>query len=106
MKKGGLSTVSGNPKAVKKYEVAMAVNESKLDATVVANYEAVMATARLTKASACLMEAMTGQKEGSKVRQLVQTELKELRGHIGKSESEKRLLPILKEKAERVLEGN
>ena len=88
------------------YETAMAINACDPDAPLLLKYEAVMATARLTKASGSMLEAMTSQKESAKIRKIVQAELKELRGHLGKGQAEKGLLPVLKEKAERVLEGS
>ena len=84
----------------------MAIDGTALDAALVTKYEDVLRASRVTKASGALLEILSGSKESTKARQLVQNELKELWGLIGKAEAEQSLLPVLQERAERVLEGN
>ena len=95
-----------DPQAVKKYEAAMSINDSELNASLVTKYEAALATAYVTKSSGCLLELLVSKSEDKKLRQAVQQELKDLRAHVGKGKAEQRLLPVLRERAERVLEGS
>ena len=94
------------PKAVKLYEWAMAVTDKQGCEALLHEAANVLKTSRITKCCACLLEALASGKEPGKVRSLVQSELKGLRNLIGKDESEHALPAVLKEKAEKVLEGS
>ena len=93
-------------KAVKLCEWAMAVTDKQGCEALLKEATDVLNTSQITKRCACLLEALASGKEPGKVRSLVQSELKDLRNLIGKDKSEFVLPAVLKEKAEKVLEGH
>ena len=93
------------PEALKKYEDCLAVVDKLVPNDVKEKTAAILKEARVTKCSLALMQALQQEKDTSKLRSTVVSELKELKAHVGRAEADACLFPPLKDKAEKVMEG-
>ena len=88
------------------YKKTLDVMQLQLDKKVEHGATEVLKQARLSKACACLLEALTRMNEPSKLRTAVQAEMRELRQFMSKDEVAKSMHTILHVKVQAVLLGN